>query len=70
MFRKPPAHLPTVGQALFVNFLWSLSWVLIKLGLHNVPALTFAGLQYTLAFLFLLPLFLRSGGIAVLKKLS
>lgn len=70
MFRNPPAHLPAVCQALFVTFLWSLSWVLIKLGLHDVPALTFAGLRYTLAFLCLLPLFLRFGGLAVLKKLS
>lgn len=70
MFRKPPAHLPAVAQALLVTFLWSLSWVLIKLGLHDVPALTFAGLRYTLAFLCLLPLFLHFGGVVALKKLT
>src|SRR5690349_4144636 len=70
MFKHPPTHLAAVCQALFVTFLWSLSWVLIKLGLHDVPALTFAGLRYTLAFLCLLSLFLRFGGLAVLKKLT
>jgi drug/metabolite transporter (DMT)-like permease len=42
-------------QALFVTFLWSTSWVLIKLGLEEIPAFSFAGLRYTLAFLFLAP---------------
>lgn len=45
-----------VLQALLVTFLWSTSWVLIKSGLDEIPALTFAGLRYGLAFLMLLPL--------------
>ncbi|HLA42405.1 MAG TPA: EamA family transporter, partial [Aggregatilineales bacterium] len=56
----PSAHLSAVLQALFVTFLWSTSWVFIKFGLEDIPALTFAGLRYTLAFLCLLPLVLRS----------
>lgn len=35
-------------QALFVIFLWSTSWVLIPLGLDDLPPLTFAGLRYAL----------------------
>ncbi len=46
-------------QALFVTFLWSTSWVLIKYGLEDVPPLTFAGLRYFFAFLLLLPVTLR-----------
>lgn len=42
-------------QALFVTFLWSTSWVLIKFALNEIPPLTFAGLRYTLAFFILLP---------------
>jgi drug/metabolite transporter (DMT)-like permease len=42
-------------QALFVTFLWSTSWVLIKRTLPEIPPLTFAGLRYTMAFLVLLP---------------
>ena len=42
-------------QALFVTFLWSTSWILIKRTLPKIPPLTFAGLRYTLAFLVLLP---------------
>lgn len=48
------SHLRAVLQALFVTFLWSTSWVLIKIGLSDIPALTFAGLRYCLAFAFLL----------------
>lgn len=51
-----------VAQALFVTFLWSTSWVLIKWGLAEIPPLTFAGLRYTLAFLLLLPWVLRRDG--------
>ena len=41
--------------------LWASSWVLIKLGLRlRLPALTFAGLRYVLAFLCLLPFVLLS----------
>ena len=45
-------HLPAL-QALFVTFLWSTSWVLIKFGLQDIPAISFAGLRYALAFLLL-----------------
>ncbi len=48
-------------EALFVTFLWASSWVLIKLGLEEIPALTFAGLRYGLAFLVLAPFVLAVG---------
>lgn len=39
-----------------MTVLWASSWVLIKLGLRaSLPALTFAGLRYVLAFLCLIP---------------
>ena len=47
-------------QNLLVSFLWATSWVLIKYGLEEIPALTFAGLRYFLAYLILLVVFLRS----------
>lgn len=55
------SHLRAVLQALLVTFLWSTSWVLIKVGLkESLPAITFAGLRYTLAFACLAPLVLSS----------
>lgn len=52
-------HLKAVILALFVTFLWSTSWVFIKIGLQaSLPPVTFAGLRYTLAFLCLLPIVL------------
>ncbi len=66
---SPSSHRAAALQALFVTFLWSTSWVLIKIGLADIPALTFAGLRYCLAFILLLALFLRRGGAAELRAL-
>jgi len=63
-------HLRTVLQALFVTFLWSTSWVLIKIGLEDIPAVSFAGLRYSLAFLCLLPFALRPVHLKPLRNLS
>jgi drug/metabolite transporter (DMT)-like permease len=70
MLNRISPHVRAVLQALLVTFLWSTSWVLIKIGLKDIPALPFAGLRYTLAFLCLLPFALRSGQLASLRRLS
>jgi drug/metabolite transporter (DMT)-like permease len=62
-------HRVHVLQALLVTFLWSTSWVLIKVGLVDIPALTFAGLRYALATLVLLPFVLRGDRLAALRRL-
>ena len=69
MLKSRPSHVQAVLQALFVTFLWSTSWVLIKIGLEDIPALPFAGLRYTLAFLCLLPFAARSGQLAPVRRL-
>ena len=71
MTTQPP-RLTTILQAVFVTILWASSWILIKFGLRNsIPAITFAGLRYGLAWLCLVPFVLfkreqRSG----LRQLS
>lgn len=70
MFKQFTPHTRATFQALFVTFLWSTSWVLIKFGLEDIPALTFAGLRYFLAFLLLLPFFWRSAGATPLRALT
>jgi drug/metabolite transporter (DMT)-like permease len=64
------SHRAAVLQALMVTFLWSTSWVLIKTGLQDIPALTFAGLRYFLAFICLMPFALRSGYLKTLRGMS
>jgi drug/metabolite transporter (DMT)-like permease len=59
LFGKPPPRTRAILLGLLVAFLWATSWVLIKIGLHDIPALTFAGMRYFLGFLCLLPLALR-----------
>jgi drug/metabolite transporter (DMT)-like permease len=63
------SHTKAVLQALLVTFLWSTSFVLVKMGLADIPALTFAGLRYTIAFGVLVPFALRKRQIHQLKSL-
>ena len=59
-----------IFQALLVTFLWSTSWVIIKFGLADIPALPFAGLRYFIAFLCLLPFAFTRKSSAAWKKLA
>jgi drug/metabolite transporter (DMT)-like permease len=61
VLQRERGHLTAVLQGLLVAFLWSTSWVLIKIGLEDIPALTFAGLRYVLAFFCLLPFAFGAG---------
>ena len=70
-----PAQSPrlrAILQALFVTFLWSTSWVLIKIGLEDkdIPPVTFAGLRYFLAFLALIPLYLLAKQATPIRRLT
>ena len=57
-------RIKTLLQAIVVTLLWASSFVLIKLGLDDIPPLTFGSLRYFLAFLALvvLRLFRRQPG--------
>lgn len=70
MFKTTSSHWAAVGQSLLVTFLWSTSYVLVKIGLVDIPPITFAGLRYSLAFLVLLPFFFRQGQSASLRRLT
>jgi drug/metabolite transporter (DMT)-like permease len=48
-------HTKAILAALFVAFLWSTSWILIKNNIDEIPPLLFAGIRYMLASLILLP---------------
>ncbi|MFZ2323842.1 MAG: DMT family transporter [Ignavibacteriaceae bacterium] len=62
--------LASILLALFVTFLWSTSFVIIKLGLKEIPPLTFAGLRYTIAFICLLPFLFTQKNLVVVKNLE
>ena len=55
-------HAMAVLQALLVTFLWSTSWILIKVGLDDLDLapISFAGLRYALAAAMLLPFGIRA----------
>ena len=65
-------HTIAILQALLVTILWSTSWVLIKIGLNDIqiPAITFAGLRYGLAFIVLLIYGAYTHRLSDLKKLT
>ena len=55
----PPSRIKAILLNLLVVIIWSSSWVLIKIGLKDIPPLTFAGLRYFMAFLVLSPFLLQ-----------
>ncbi len=67
---KEPSHLVSVFQALLVTLLWSSSFVIIKIGLSEIPPLVFAGLRYSIAFLVLLPLLLRKVNLEQIRRIK
>jgi drug/metabolite transporter (DMT)-like permease len=67
-----PSRIKAILQAILVTILWSSSWILIKIGLrNNIPAISFAGMRYGLAWLCLMPFILfKREQRSVLKQLS
>jgi drug/metabolite transporter (DMT)-like permease len=63
-------HTIAVVQALFVVFLWATSWVFVKIGLHDIPPVTFAGLRYFLAFVCLLAVLLFNNSRSEIRSLT
>jgi drug/metabolite transporter (DMT)-like permease len=59
-------HAIAVLQGLLVTFLWSTSWILIKIGLDDLDLqpLSFAGLRYAVAAAILLPFGVRAMRVA------
>ena len=67
---KSHSRLKATLLALLVTFLWSTSFVIIKIGLSEIPPLTFAGLRYSIAFIFLLPFAFTKRNSIVIKNLD
>ena len=63
-------QITAILLALFVTFLWSTSFVIIKFGLKEIPPLVFAGLRYSIAFVFLLPFLFTKKNKAIVKTLN
>lgn len=70
IFSKPISRTLAILFALLVTFLWSTSFVIIKLGLKDIPPLTFAGLRYFIAFVSLLPFVFRKDKLTAIKSLD
>lgn len=67
---KKPTRTKAILLASLVAFIWSTSWILIKIGLNEIPALTFAGLRYFAAFVFLLPFLFQTAVRQQIKTFS
>ena len=66
---KNHSHFKAILLAVLVTFLWSTSFVIIKIGLAEIPPLTFAGLRYTIAFICLLPFAFTKKNSSTIKSL-
>jgi drug/metabolite transporter (DMT)-like permease len=65
-----PKKKKSIALAVLVTLLWSTSWVMVKLGLNDLPPITFAGLRFFLAFLILLPIAFSGEKREEIKSLS
>ena len=63
-------RLASILLALFVTVLWSSSFVIIKIGLDEIPPLLFAGLRYIIAAMCFLPLLLTKDRRKQITNLS
>jgi len=68
--RIPVSHFTALLLALLITFLWSTSYIIIKLGLKEIPPLVFAGMRYSIAFLVLLPFVFKKENILIIKNLK
>ena len=70
MIKSKYVHIVSILQALFVTFLWSTSFIIIKWGLIEIPPITFAGLRYILAFFCFIPFIINRKYINEIKQLK
>ena len=70
MFSRVPSRRNAIIMAIGVTTIWSTSWIFIKIGLKEIPALPFAALRYFFAFLMLLPWLMRNPTKGVIKALG
>jgi len=70
MTQNKPLHIVSIFQALFVTFLWSTSFIIIKWGLIEIPPITYAGLRYIIAFLCFIPFVAKKKYINEIKNLK
>ena len=56
--------------AITVTIIWSFSFIVISVGLEDIPPVTFAALRYLLAFFFQVPIFLFTKNRISLKTLT
>jgi drug/metabolite transporter (DMT)-like permease len=68
--KTPPSRIKAILIALLVTTIWATSWIFIKIGLEDIPGLTFAGLRYSMATLILLPFLLRKNVRMEMRTLS
>ncbi len=67
---KTPSRIKAIVLAVLVTMVWSTSWVLIKIGLADIPAVTFAGLRYMLASLLFMPFLIKKEFRAQIKEMT
>ena len=63
-------HLRSVLLAWLITFIWSTSWVFIRIGLREIPALTFSGLRYFIAFLCLFPFLFQKDNLQQVRSFT
>jgi hypothetical protein len=66
IMKSKPSYPLAILEAVFVNIIWTSSFIFVKLLLKNLGPLTIGGLRYFIGFLVLLPFMLRKGRLDAL----
>lgn len=70
MFKEIPSKRTAIIIAALCTVVWSFSFITIKIGLEEIPALPFAGLRYIMAAIFMLPWLLQKSPADAIRKLT
>lgn len=70
MFKGIPSKRTAIIIATLCTIVWSSSFIVIKMGLEEIPAMPFAGLRYIMAAMFMLPFLFQKGHVQSIKQLS
>ena len=68
--RMDKKRIIAFASAIIVTILWSFSFIIVSIGLEDIPPVTFAAFRYLLAFMFQIPIFLFTKNRISLKTLT
>lgn len=70
MLKGIPSKRTAIIIAALCTIVWSSSFIVIKIGLEQIPALPFAGFRYVMAAIFMLPWLLQKSSVQAIRRIT